>query len=785
MRGRKNRPRDDATVTRDIIHQTIMKPKVPPHQLRRLALLCVVLAMIFGWWSRSPPAPRPADANPTEFSANRALAILTRILGDQSPHPTGTAANHAVRDRILIELRTIGVEPELRSRFVCGNFGTCATVENIIVRLRHHNSDATNDSGGVSRGSLLLASHYDSVPAGPGASDDGHAVAASIEIARILKDAPTRHRDVWILIGDGEEMGLLGAEAFSREPEYAGVERVINLEARGTTGNGELFETHDGNESVIDALKGVLPHPNASSINYEVYTRLPNNTDFSVFKRDGREGVNYAFIGGVARYHTPLDSLEYVDLRSVQDQGENALASIRAFDTRETWPRSSNQVFFDIWGRFLVGWSMRINTALVIITAALWLVIGWRLHREQKQGWRTYAAVFAMTLAPITAALGTFGLAMGLQAVGATPANWTANGPVLTAIAIATGVITTTWIAARLYGTASAFWVWGSNLPLLILTCVFVFLAPGMTQTTLLPCIVSCILLFAGPRWVWLAAMMGAVAATATLGPAILHLYTALGRMALPGVAALTVLLVLPVNGLLADEWRIRGFRIAALVILVALLVGSTFVPPFDASMPQQVSLTVVDGPSDVSVNIDTRGSQLNAIPANSFGLPLVERQRLPWVSAALRGAPAIGVLRSEQRPTADVTSGENDSVQIGITSNRNAQRVGLVLPAGIDDQSIRVNGTHFSQSVRGGHGTPFGWRVILVQVAAGERVRFDIEWPAGIAREGYVFDQAFQLPNEAQGWKAIRNQFGTPVHYGDTHMVWDRWTAGTNMQAR
>src|SRR5690606_24624220 len=98
-------------------------------------------------------------------------------------------------------------------RFVCNRWDTCATVENILALL-----PGTGTEPGV-----LLASHYDSVAAGPGAGDAGAGVAAILEVARALRTQPALPRSVWFLIGDGEELGLLSAEAFVREPELGAI----------------------------------------------------------------------------------------------------------------------------------------------------------------------------------------------------------------------------------------------------------------------------------------------------------------------------------------------------------------------------------------------------------------------------------------------------------------------------------------------------------------------------------------------------------------------------------
>jgi hypothetical protein len=45
----------------------------------------------------------------------------------------------------------------------------------------------------------MLVAHYDSVPRGPGASDDGHGVAVLLETLRALKSAAPLRNDVIFL----------------------------------------------------------------------------------------------------------------------------------------------------------------------------------------------------------------------------------------------------------------------------------------------------------------------------------------------------------------------------------------------------------------------------------------------------------------------------------------------------------------------------------------------------------------------------------------------------------
>ena len=129
---------------------------------------------------------------------------------------------------------------------------------------------------------VLLAAHYDSVPAGPGESDDGIGVAAVLEAARALKSLPAPLHTVIFLIDDGEEAGLLGARAFvDFHPWASEVKAAVNVDARGTSGPSLMFETGSANDWAVRLYARSIARPATSSIAYTIYKQLPNDTDFS------------------------------------------------------------------------------------------------------------------------------------------------------------------------------------------------------------------------------------------------------------------------------------------------------------------------------------------------------------------------------------------------------------------------------------------------------------------------------------------------------------------------
>ena len=280
------------------------------------ALLCLVLTAV----RAQPPAPREPSAEGT-FSAVRAAEVLTDLYSDIGIHPVGTDANRRLKEKIRAQLRQLGYQPLVQETWACWDAGGCGQGGNIVARLE----------GTGSGKAVLLAAHYDGVGAGPSVSDDGIAVAATLEVARILAEGPPLAHDVIFLIDDSEEAFLLGAVAFAAEHPWArGVGAVVNLEARGTAGRSYMFETGPDNAWLIDLMRQSLPRPATSSLYYSVYQRLPNDTDFTVFRHFGMNGVNFAFIQNVVHYHTPRDDLEHASAASLQHHGENALAMVRA-----------------------------------------------------------------------------------------------------------------------------------------------------------------------------------------------------------------------------------------------------------------------------------------------------------------------------------------------------------------------------------------------------------------------------------------------------------------------
>jgi len=342
-----------------------------------ISIFLLLVTFVVSYCSLQEPEVNDKITAENQFSATKALQRLTDILPpDNKPHPVNSVANAEVRNQIIRQLEDLGLSTEVQDTMGCTDGWralNCSRVRNIITKIPGTDSSQT----------VLLMAHYDSVPAAAGAADAGHAVAIILEILEMMKQQPTFKNDLIVLINEGEEFGLLGAEAFVKEhPLAATVDVVINMEARGNKGKSLLFETGENNYRLLKLYQQYAKNPTSNSLTYEIYKLLPNDTDLTVLKRFGKTGVNFAFQGRVSHYHTPLDNIQNLSPGSVQHQGDNAYAMLQALLSTDlqTLPEG-NAVYTDILSSFMVIWPDYMTIPLTFFSLFLLILICWQLVR--------------------------------------------------------------------------------------------------------------------------------------------------------------------------------------------------------------------------------------------------------------------------------------------------------------------------------------------------------------------------------------------------------------------
>jgi len=352
-----------------------MSPRPAPLQRPWRLVTVVVGWLLIVWCTQQSAAPQPDSAvDPACFAANRAHDELVRFVGDGTPRAVGSAGHDAAEQRLLERVREMGLEPTIH-RFVARGWNRSALeMHNILVEVPGREStDAPLP---------MLWAHWDGVPSGPGAGDNGVGVACALESIRALVADPPQ-RAVLVVFTDGEEVGLWGARRLAEEhPWWMRAGAIVNLDARGSSGPAILFET-GGDTAAHARLIAAIDAPVCStSLAAEAYRLMPNNTDFTVAVRTGRPGFNIAFIGSPRNYHTDNDTVDHVELATIGQMGTTALSLLRSLaggsppmptqSEHAEWtaesgaPARRGAVWFNALGGPIVRWDWWASIALLL-----------------------------------------------------------------------------------------------------------------------------------------------------------------------------------------------------------------------------------------------------------------------------------------------------------------------------------------------------------------------------------------------------------------------------------
>lgn len=722
-------------------------------------LLVWLIAGAGAVWLGAPPAPSPASAPAEVASGGRALAFLEQIAreeggGAPQPRPAGTAANARCRSRIVAEWLRLGFEPQVSAQVtVAPERQVAGMTRNILVRLRGDGRDRGP------RSAILCMAHYDSVPAGPGISDDLAGVAALLEVARTLEARGGTSRDVIFLIEDAEEGGLLGAEAFAQHhPWSEDVGAVVNLEARGTGGLSRMFETGAGNAEFVGAWAAAATRPSAHSVCVEVYRRLPNDTDFSIWRDRGIPGLNFAYIGGVARYHTPLDDLAHLDPRSLQHHVTNALEAVLALDGLAFSEDAAaggtglpgDVAFFDLGSRRLVTVPITLLRGLAALSFLLTLVGVARALARRALTFKgltlALLGIPAATAVAVVASQVDLGV---LRSLGAPAATFSAATQVIAVSVVAIGLgvlLALTVFLARVMSAAET----GAAVALIFSLggMLVSWGVPGAAPLLVLPALVLAAAWFVFPRKGDLgaracnAAVLAVALAALQWTPLHVALVDAFGAnsgVGLLGPLLPCALLVLPVicrAAAGASPW----VSAASLAFGLAAGAAATQARSFTQDEPGRMNLVHVQAPGgSASWHVLSSGAPVDAEARSMFASALggailgADREWIPWSG---RAAFAVSTGPSEEpAPELEVVDArEVNGVRTVELRMRSARGGGeLVLRAwGID--ALRFEGTTIPSPSICWLGPGTEWREFEVDMAADAEVAFA------------VFDKRFRL---------------------------------------
>jgi hypothetical protein len=642
-----------------------------------IALLFLV-ALVFKGAVTSAPSVALTKAE-TGFDATAAIARLATILGDESPHPVDSPANDAVRERLLAQIVALGYEPQVRDDFACRGAkqwggASCARVRNVLFRAGPEGGNA-----------VMVASHYDSVPAGPGAADDGIGIASALEIAARLKGR-TLSKPVIFLFTDGEEVGLLGATSFVRTDPWAkDVALAINLEARGTGGPAIMFQTSTPNGREMAALSHKRVRTIANSMAADIYRTLPNDTDATEFLAKKYDVLNFAIIDPVARYHTPLDSLKYLEPASVGHMGGAALAAVEGHLAAGPDKASEpHNIYSDVLGRFMIVMPQLWGFALL---AFGFIAAGFSFATNGPKG-----AVRAF-LAPVLSTLIAGGIGFGCLFLIATlrpESDWWGGTPMAAKIAIysasALAMVLALWAcrAVSRARVAAAGWLWLSGLFLALAFVspgAMILVAPAAGLFGLIVIIGSMVKSKFPNLLAWLG-LFPAVLLLVMILPVLDFAEVGLGFDMGWGLGALAALIgfvaLVPFVG---EEVGLGEVSLALVVPLVAGIAWAYLAPAYNRDIPRPLNLQHVHG-QDAHNWVLTPGTQ--EPPAAMAALAPFKKAIVPGNDVERFAAPAPiatdPVIAAKLEIVSEVQSGTNRLLTLRITST-NADEIGVFVP--------------------------------------------------------------------------------------------------------
>lgn len=308
--------------------------------MKPLAIAAVCLAL-----AGCAHAPM-AEVGPPVASAERLMADVTALSSDaMQGRGFGQPGGALARDYIIEAFTDAGAAP-LEGGWLLPFTAPASTRRPAAI-------DGANIAA-VFRGSeqpdswIVVTAHYDheGVRDGQiynGADDNASGTAALIELARLLRDHPPAH-SVMLVALDGEEAGLLGAQAFVRDAPVPLDSIVLNINldmiARGD--NGILWVVGTRQYPSLVAVVDALPqqagierrygHDDPAVRGRDNWVNLSDQAAFH------QQGVPFIFfsVDDHPDYHQPTDDAERVDAAWYRGSVQTAWELLDAVDGMTT-----------------------------------------------------------------------------------------------------------------------------------------------------------------------------------------------------------------------------------------------------------------------------------------------------------------------------------------------------------------------------------------------------------------------------------------------------------------
>jgi Zn-dependent M28 family amino/carboxypeptidase len=281
--------------------------------------------------------PTPAPSNPRtvapSFDSKRAWAHLEKQVSF-GPRPSGTPAIAETRRYIIEQLKAAGIESREQMFIGMTPLGEVSMV-NVIATIPGKRPER-----------IALASHFDTKLYREfrfvGANDGASSTAALLELGRVLKQRPNEFT-IELLFLDGEEARMpewrgndntYGSrhyvQAAQKDKSLGSLKALILLDM---IGDRDLTIRRDSNSTpwLVDLVWAAAARVGHSSTFSNELTTVED--DHLPFLRAGIPAVDIIDLENPT-WHTPQDTLEFVNARSLQTVGDVVLAALPDIERR-------------------------------------------------------------------------------------------------------------------------------------------------------------------------------------------------------------------------------------------------------------------------------------------------------------------------------------------------------------------------------------------------------------------------------------------------------------------
>ena len=504
-------------------------------------------------------------------------------------------------------------------------------------------------------------------------------------------------------------------------------------------------------------------------------------------------GLNLAFTNDYSRYHTPLDNLDNLDPRSLQHQGETALAVARALAARDlAGPPAGSAAYMDLLGLGVLRWPAAWTSPLSMLAAGLLLAAAFTLVRRgrttmQAVLWGILAALLTLFLALVLGQV----LTWLIRLIAGAYEPWRAY-PLPARLALWTGVLLGAAVVGAKLARRAGWWGFGLGTWLfwVLLASLLNAVMPGAAILFLVPALCAG-LLIAIVALVRLPAQVSDLARDAALiipafvagliwAQSVLNLESIAGlgsSAVLTPMIALVASTLLPFLALPPGRTRIRAWLIgAATAVMVAAGAIATLVPVSSQTRPQAVNLYRYE-------DRDTGAAYRMALPwseelpeplGEQFGLqPLVI---FPWTGSEFLAASAPPLsAAAAPGPDLEVVSDEPSDggrlVQVRLRSAREPREFDLRVPIAVL-ASISVAGDTFPVDAAD---ASEGYYSLLCFGGRCDGLEVTLQLNTADPVEVFIIDRSAGLPPEDRSFIQARPATAVPTYDGDQMLVLHR----------